>query len=150
MELAQSALQYSSWPIVVLVALFLFKEPVRTALRNLRLFKAGSLEVGFNEQILSQGFDSAQLKIIRNLSAQEIDLFLLVSFSDEAGFNYSTGVDSVVFKNALLRLQNAGLIVVTNPDGPQTNVRHVTTPSGKRVRAMLINSTITLLHSNNS
>ncbi|MDO8464798.1 MAG: hypothetical protein Q7S46_06040 [Gallionella sp.] len=149
MELAQSALQYASWPIVALVSLFLFKEHIGKALRNVRFFKAGSLELGFNEQIQNQGFTDTQLKIIHNLSAQEIDLFLLVSFSDGTDFNYNTGIDQVVFREALLKLQEAGLIVVTNPNDLPTNLRHITSPIGRRVRAMLINSTVTLLHADN-
>ena len=148
MELAQSVLQYASWPIVVLIGLFLFKEPLVKLICNLRFFKAGTLEVGFAEQIQNQGFTDNQLKIIRTLTAQEIDLFLLVSFSDATDFNYTTDLDEEVFRKALLKLQDAGLIKITNPDNSSTNLRHITGPVGRRVRAMLINSTVALLHAN--
>ena len=146
MDLAQSAIQYASWPLVVLIGLLLFKEPLGKLLRNLRFFKTGTLEIGFNEQLQGQGFTDSQLKVVRNLSAMEIDLFLLVSFSDAQDFRYTTGMEPRPFRDAMLRLQEAGLILITTPNDPGTNLLHSTTPIGHRVRAMLINSTVALLH----
>jgi hypothetical protein len=114
-------------------------------LRNMRFFKAAGLEVEFNEQLQSQGFTDAQLKIVRKLSASEIDLFLLISFSDDKDFKYCINMEPMAFRGAMLRLQEAGLLLITNPQETGSNIRHKTTPIGRRVRAMLINSTIVLL-----
>lgn len=146
MQILNSALQYSSWPIVTLIGLFVFKAPLSVLIKNLRFLRAGKLEVSFEEQIQRLGFSEEQLRIVRTLSAQEIDLFLLVTFSDSPSFNYMTGLHEAAFSAALKKLQEAGLIVITNPDGPSTNLRHITTPIGHRVRTMLINSTVALLH----
>ncbi|MFA5824904.1 MAG: hypothetical protein WC825_02900 [Gallionellaceae bacterium] len=146
MDIIQTTIQYASWPIVVLIGLFLFKKPIREMISNLRSLKAGSLEASFTEGLSQQGLTDIQLMTIRSLSPADIDIFLLVSFSDSSQFNYSIGMDTVDFKNVVLRLQDAGLLEITSPKDAETNIRHNTTPIGKSIRAMLLSSTMRLLH----
>ena len=146
MELAQSAIQYASWPLVTLVALFVLRKPLGKLLSNLRSVKAGSLEVAFGEQLQNQGFTDDQFKAIQSLTASEVDLFLLVSYSDSPTFKYDSTLPYLAFKNAMLRLQSAGLIKVSLADDANTHIHHSTTSVGHRIRAMLINSTVSLLH----
>lgn len=148
MNILLAAIQYTSWPIVTLIGLFLFKAQLGELVSNLRQLKAGSLEASFAETLNQQGFSEAQLKIINTLSPAEIDIFLLASFSDNKEFNYSTGLEATEFKKIMSRLQRAGLLEITNPEDPGTNIRHNTTPIGKSVRAMLLNGTTKLLHTN--
>jgi hypothetical protein len=82
---------------------------------------------------------------IADISADEIDLFLLVSFTDNKDFNYKIGMSPEMFKARCLRLQDMGLIEILNPEDSGTNLRHSITPLGRRVRGLLINSTAQLL-----
>src|SRR5450759_1719610 len=146
MDIIQTTIQYASWPIVVLIGLLLFKQPIQQVILNLRSFKAGSLEASFTEGLNQQGLTAIQLKTIHSLTPAEIDIFLLASFSDKSDFNYTVGMEASEFRNVMFRLQDAGLLNITNPNDTGTNIRHNTTPIGKNVRAMLLNSTTKLLH----
>ena len=146
MDIIQTTIQYASWPIVVLIGLLLFKQPIQQVILNLRSFKAGSLEASFTEGLNQQGLTAIQLKTIHSLTPAEIDIFLLASFSDKSDFNYTVGMDTSEFRNVMFRLQDAGLLNIINPNDTGTNIRHNTTPIGKNVRAMLLNSTTKLLH----
>ncbi len=83
--------------------------------------------------------------MVTSLSADEVELFLLVSYTDNLGFNYTTGLPPEVFKARLVRLRDSGLLEISNPEDPGTNIRHSITPLGRRVRAMLIGGTTQLL-----
>jgi len=144
-EITVAVLQYALWPLVVVFALVFLREPLWRLLSNVRFLKAGSVEVSFQDQIEKQGLTESQSKAVRTLTATEVDLFLLVSFSDAPQFTYVSGMDVSEYRNAMLRLQEAGLITVINQDDPGTNIRHVTTPAGRRVRVLLVNSVLALL-----
>ena len=144
-EIIVSALHYTSWPVAVLIALWWFRKQIARAIANLRLFKAGSIEVGFREQIRRQGFTEAQLAVLKTLTAEEIDLFLLVSFTEEAGFEYSTTIDIPIFRGYMGRLESAGLMHILNPENDGSNLRHNITPMGRRIRALLVDSAVSLI-----
>ena len=144
-EISLSLIQYSSWPIVALLCVLLLREELGAFLKRLRGFKAGSVEVQLSEQLHNQGLSKDQLKLIGELSADEIEMFLLASFTDYQGFKYSVPLSAEIFKKRIVKLQEAGLIQITNPEDPGTNLTHNTTPVGRRFRSLLINSTTRLV-----
>ena len=144
-DVALALIEHVSWPFVMFLGFLLLRKEFAALLSRLRSFKSGSIELQLSEQIHNQGFSREQLASIGTLSADEIDIFLLVSFTDIPEFKYSTGIASDVFKQRMLRLQEAGLLRVTNPDDTGTNLHHNLTPLGRRLRALLINSTTQLL-----
>ncbi len=151
-ELIVDLIKATAWPaltIVVLIALF---GPLRdtakeipTLLSRLSGMKAGPVEFQFNEQLQRQGFTEKQLAALRNLTADDIDIFLLVSFTDDPNFRYKTGIQPALFRSRILRLQGAGLLSVKNPENDGTNLMHDLTPLGRRLRGLLVNSTVGLL-----
>jgi hypothetical protein len=145
MEIVQSLIEHFSWPLVVLLFMASFRSDLQAVLSRLKGLKAGSIELQLNEQLHAQGLTKQQLGSITSLTADELDLFLLVSFTEHVGFNYQTGLPQEVFKSRLLRLQEADLLQVLNPEDPGTNVRHNVTPLGRRLRAMLIGGSAQLL-----
>lgn len=144
-EIALGLIQHSSWPIVALLAILLLRKDLTTLLRRLRVFRAGSIEVDLTEQLHTQGFTKAQLTALSKLSVEDTDIFLLVSFTDHPSFRYATGVEPSLFKSSLQRLQEAGLLQITNPDDPGTNILHELTPSGRRFRSLLVSSSAALV-----
>lgn len=144
-EIFLSLIQHSSWPLVVLLCVLLLREEIGALLKRMRGFKAGSIEVQLSEQLHNQGLSKDQLKLIGELSADEIEMFLLASFTDYQGFKYSVPLPADVFKKRILKLQEAGLLRVINPEDPGTNLTHDTTPVGRRFRSLLLNSTTRLV-----
>lgn len=134
-----------SWPLVFLICFFFLRKELRNLLSRLKGLKAGTVELQLTEQLHAQGLPKQQLKSITSLSADEIDLFLLVSFTEHLGFNYSTPLPPEVFKKRLIRLQEAGLLEITNPEDPGTNIRHNILPLGLRLRALLISGAAQIL-----
>lgn len=149
-EILKSAFQYLSWPLIAMALILIFKIPLAKMISNIRFFKAGSLEIDFGEKLLNQGFTDEQLKIVKNLTANEIDLFLLVSYTNAPNFHYSTGagLSNKDFRVMMLKLNEAGLIAITKDDGMGNDLFHTTTQIGLRTRAMIVNGTISLLHAN--
>ena len=144
-EIALGLIQYSSWPVVTLLAILLLRKDITSLLRRLNVFRAGSVEVKLTEQLHTHGFNQAQLSALSILSAEDIDIFFLVSFTDDPAFRYQTGIDPSLFKTSLQKLQNAGLLILTNPDDPGTNFLHNLTSSGRRFRSLLVDSSAALV-----
>ena len=138
-------IQYWPWPIVAVLAIFIFHDPISKLLGDVKSLKAGSVEVAFDKHIQQQGLSKDQSKAFKSLTSMDIDLFLLISFSDDPTFNYQTGMPSTSFKESMLRLQSSGLVRLLNPEVPGTNLRHSITPLGRRVRSLLVSTCTTLL-----
>ena len=144
-EIVLSLIEHFSWPLVLLVCFFFLRKELSALLGRMKGFRAGAVEIQLTDQLHAQGLPKEQLETIASLSADELDLFLLVSFTEHVGFNYSTGLPPEVFKKRLLRLQEAGLLELLNPEDSGSNLRHNITPLGRRVRALLIGSSAQLL-----
>lgn len=145
MELAVAFLEYAAWPLVVLCGFLLFGSALRKMLMRVRGMKAGSVEVQFEEELHRQGLTKHQLEAIESLTAEEIGLFLLVSYSDSLGFDYRTALPIEVYKARLVRLSEAGVVHILNPENPGDDLRHSVTPAGNRFRSLVINSTARML-----
>jgi hypothetical protein len=145
MELATTFLEHASWPLVVFCGFLLFGASIRKMLSRVRGARAGSVEVQFEEELHHQGLTKDQLLAISSLTGEELGLFLLVSYSDSLGFNYNTALPPDVYKARVLRLRDAGLLHIHNPDNPGTDIRHNVTPAGNRFRALVITSTSRML-----
>lgn len=144
MEIANNALHYVSWPLTVLIISWCYRKPIAALLRNVRFLRTGNLELQFSEQLRTQGFTDLQLQAIAILSEGDIDLFLLVSYSDAPEFRYEIPADPSTFGDSLTKLERAGLMSITTSVDEKTH-KHVTTPAGRRVRALLVHSTAELL-----
>lgn len=148
-EIIHALIEHSSWPITLLVCLLLIRKELSNLLFRLKGFKAGTIELQMSDQLNAQGLPKKQFESITSLSADEIDLFLLVSFMDEDTFKYDIPIPSEVFKKRMHRLQEAGLIEIVNIKNPENttgvNITHKITPLGTRVRGLLIGSTAQLL-----
>jgi hypothetical protein len=144
-EIVLSFIEHSSWPLAVLVCVFLLRDELRKLIDRLRALRAGSVEFQLSEQLQTQGLSKDQLKSIVELSADELEMFLLASFTDYKGFRYSIPLPAETFKARMLALQQAGLIQIANPEDPGTNLIHNTTPLGRRFRSLLLNSTARLV-----
>jgi hypothetical protein len=145
MELAVTFIEHASWPLVVLCGFLIFGSALRKMLTRLRGMRAGSVEVQFEEELHRQGLTKDQLEAIASLTAEELGLFLLVSYTDSVGFNYSTALPPDVFKARLVRLSEAGLVHILNPENPGNDLRHNVTPAGNRFRSLVVNSTARML-----
>lgn len=145
MEILKAAIEHLSWPLTVLICVLLFQAELRALIRRLRGFKAGSIELQLHEQLAAQGISKEQLALLTSLSADDVELFFLVSYTDSVGFNYTTGLPPDVFKARLLSLRDSGLLDVSNPEDIGVNLRHNLTPLGCRIRAMLIGGATQLL-----
>jgi DNA-binding MarR family transcriptional regulator len=146
MENLVSAISHLAWPIVMLVVFFAMRKELRDLVGRIRTFKAGKVELKFSEELKQQGFTKKQLTSLRALSANEIDLFLLVSFSDNKLFNYRTGLEIGAFKQIIQKLEEAGLLEILNPEDDGADLRHNLTPLGRRMRSLFVNSSVELLH----
>jgi len=144
-EISIALIKHALWPLVVLLCVLMLRKQLAALLERMTGLKAGSVELQFKERIERQGFTPEQRTAFRNLSADELDLFLLVSFSDDKVFRYTTNMPFPTYRQRMLRLQEAGLLTLTNPDDPGTNLLHNLTPLGKRVRALIVDSTVSLL-----
>jgi len=144
-EIAIAIIEHALWPLVVFLCVLMLKKQLSALLERMTGLKAGSIELQFKQRIERQGFTPEQQVAFRNLSADEIDLFLLVSFSDDETFRYTTNMPFPTYRLRMLQLQEAGLLALTNPDDPGTNLLHNLTPLGKRVRALIVDSTVSLL-----
>lgn len=145
MEIILAIIEHSSWPLVVLLCVVLLREEIGTLLKRIKVFKTGSVELQLSEQLHNQGLSKKQLKLIGELTADEIEMFLLASFTDYTGFKYNIPLPPAVFKSKIVKLQEAGLLEVSNPEDPGTGLIHTTTPVGRRFRALLLTSTTRLL-----
>ena len=140
-EIVIAAIQYSSWPIMVLIGVFIFRNPVKRLLTGMRLLKAGSIEVAFDERLKKQRLSDLELEALRDLTHEEISFFLMVGYSDDPDFKYEPGLNPNNFLKKLESLEAAGLIVITNPENPLPNRQHKLTKAGKRIREIVIDST---------
>jgi hypothetical protein len=138
-------IQYWPWPIVTLLGMFVFRGSISKLLGNVKSFKAGSVEVDFDKHLRQQGLSEEQSTAFKSLSSTDIDLFLLISYSDDPSFNYQTPMAFELLKESMLRLQSSGLVSIINPEDPGTNLRHSVTPLGRRIRALLVSTCTTLL-----
>src|SRR5260221_10340064 len=138
MEIALALIEHALWPLVVVLCALTFRKQLVALLGRVTGLKAGSIEVQFRERIARQGFTPDQQAAFRSLNADELDLFLLVSYSDDQAFRYTTNMAFPIYRQRMSRLQEAGLLTLTNPDDPGTNLLHNLTPLGKRVRALIV------------
>jgi len=144
-EITVAFLQYSSWPLVAILIFFFFRSEIGEFLSRLRGLKAGKVELQLAQQIRNQGFTKEQLSAISSLTADDINIFLLATFTENPSFKYDTGIPYARFKECLLKIQDAGLILIAEIDDSQSKILHTQTSSGRRVRDMLVNSSVELL-----
>ncbi|MGI2002419.1 hypothetical protein [Shewanella frigidimarina] len=144
-EITLSLINNFSWPLVILVCLFTMKKEISKLLSRLNTFKAGSVELQMSEQLHAQGLTKEQLITLGELSVDELDLFLLASFSENLGFSYQTTLPPEIFKKRLLALAKAGLFEDLETDDGSSKIMHNLTPMGKTVRVLLLNGSIQLL-----
>ena len=147
-EIILALIEHSSWPLVVIASVVLLRNQLTQLIKKLRGFRAGSIELRLGEEIAKQGFSEDELLSIRDLTTDELDLFLLVSYDESTEFSYKLPMDSDTFKIALQRLEMSGLIKIVNPDNPGTDLRHLTTSAGRRLRHLLVNDLANLLREN--
>jgi hypothetical protein len=146
-DIIVSVFQYASWPLALLVALWWIKDNLRAFLGELRLQKAGSVAFDFKERMRRQDFTAAQMAIFKQLSVEEIELFLMVSYSDSGQFFYHLGdaMDFGAFRRSMGNLDQAGLMRLLNPEDDGQKLRHSITSLGKNIRALLIDSSVGLM-----
>jgi hypothetical protein len=144
-EITLSLINNFSWPLVVLVCLFTMKKEISKLLSRLNTFKAGSVELQMSEQLQAQGLSKEQLVTLGELSVDELDLFLLASFSENIGFTYKTSLPHEIFRKRLTALEKAGLFEDLQPNDNDNSIMHNLTPMGKTVRVLLLNGSIQLL-----
>lgn len=140
-EIVKTALQSALWPFVVLVSLVVFKGQINKLVSGLRLFRAGSVEVVFDKRLKNLKLDDSRLESLRDLTHEEIGFFLLVSYSDDPDFKYEPGISTTRFYKILTALESAGLIEVVIPEDVSNARHHRLTPEGKRIRAIVLEST---------
>ncbi len=145
MEIVQSFIEHGSWPLVAIIGFVLFGSPLRRMLLRIRGAKAGSVEVQFEEEVRDQRLTHEQLQNISSLTNEELELFLLVSFTEHEGFNYETPLPTEIFRHRIQKLSEAGLLDILNPDDTGANVRHNLTSAGNRFRALVVQSITRML-----
>lgn len=146
-EIFLATIQYSSWPLALFLCFWFTRKEIRSLLGKIKGLKTGPLELQFSEQISAQGLTPEQLAPITELTADEIDLFYLVTFSEIPGFNYSVPFPAAILKKRLIKLEKAGLIEILNTEDPGEDIRHNPTSLGLRIRSALINSSAQLVRS---
>jgi hypothetical protein len=146
-DIIVSAFQYASWPAALLMALWWFRDNIRASVGRLRIFNAGSVEFDFIERIRRQDFTASQLAKFKLLSVEEIELFLMASYSESGHFFYHLGaaMDFAVFRRCMGNLDEAGLMRLLNPEDDGRNLRHASTSLGKSIRSLLIDSSVGLI-----
>ncbi|GAB3253392.1 hypothetical protein [Chitinimonas naiadis] len=140
-----TAITHASWPIAALIALYLFREPLISLLRSLRFLKSGSLEFRFAEGLRKQGLSAEQLSALAKLTADEINYFLMMSYSSEGGFTYTTTLSQDQLNSLAQNLAAAGLVTIEHIDQQTHHIKHRVTYVGQSLRMMLIDSAIDLL-----
>lgn len=150
METLKIAIEFASWPIVVLTVFFFLRSPISKLLGKIRFIKNSGIEVTFVDDLLRQGFSKSQLVAIESLTEADLDLYLLVSYSDAPEFKYQIPVQSSEeHASSFARLEKAGLMRVTTKSEEGLPALHLSTPAGRRVRSLVIRSTVDLLRSGN-
>ncbi|GAC33705.1 hypothetical protein [Paraglaciecola polaris] len=133
-----------AWPLVVLIVLYVLRTEISKMLSRLSTLKAGNVEMQLHEQISAQDLSVEQLHKLSKLSVGELDLFLLVSFSENIGFTYQTTIPREIFMRRLKALEDAALLeILKNYEGD--NIRHNLTESGRTLRQLVITSSTQLL-----
>lgn len=130
------------WPIFAVAAiLVLLKRMDAIARARVAPGRASAQDI-FGGALGTEGLDEPQRAAIRALTADELDVFLLVSYSDQ--HQYETGLAPEVLLRTLKRLAAARLIAIIDETNPRY-VTHETTPLGKRLRALLVSSAAALV-----
>ena len=124
------------WPLFAVAALLVLRSAME------RIGNRGARPAAAAPDIVRRGLGAEGLKTdqraaLRALSADEIDVFLLVSYSDQ--HQYDTGLAPEQLRATLKRLAGAGLITIIDETNPRY-VTHETTALGKRLRALLVSS----------
>lgn len=145
MDISLALITHAAWPLTTLICLFLLRKELSELISRLKGLKAGALELLMSEELHSTSLNESQLKAISNLSAEDIDLFLLVSYSEAIGFRYELPIPQEVFKTRMAILHETGLIEVLNSENPGTDIRHNITPMGFQVRSLLLRGSKQLL-----
>ena len=80
-DITLSLIQHLSWPLFVFFYLLVLRREIGGFLGRLRLLKAGTVELELSGQLQLQGFSEKQLATLKKLSAEDVDIFLLISFT---------------------------------------------------------------------
>ncbi|WP_020181952.1 hypothetical protein [Methylotenera sp. 1P/1] len=150
-EILKTFIQFFSWPLIVLIILFMFKVEIGKLLSNIKMLKVGNLEIDFHKQLMNLGFNQSQLEVIKSLNAKELDLFLMITYKNSPEYRFSDEADSDNYEDRelLYRLRDAGLITITHTEKNKFVYIYQATPNGLRLRGMIINGSIVLLHGDN-
>ena len=148
MEIWVALIEFAFWPITVLIVFFFLREPISKLMGKVRFIRNSGLEVAFTDDLLRQGFSKDQLEAIEQLTEADIDLYLLISYSDAPEFKYEIPVSSKEdHASSFARLEKAGLMRVATRNEDGMPALHLSTPAGRRVRSLLVRSTAELLRS---
>ncbi|QKE63303.1 hypothetical protein HNE05_07985 [Aquipseudomonas campi] len=146
-EIILKLVEFSSWPIVVLIAAYLLRDPIKKLISRFNGIRAGDIEIQMRQQMHAQSLTEEQLEKISVLSTDEIDLFLLVSFTEAIGFNYTVPIPKNILHERLYYLEKLGLLKIYPPESEDAPIRHDCTPEGRRVRELIINGASQLVRS---
>lgn len=137
-----------AWPIAtLLICGFFFKTEISKLLSKIRVssLKAGSVELQFSEQLHYESFTKEQLKAITELTKEELNIFMVASYSNDPKFRYIPAIDQANLNNHLVQLEKAGLIEIQGEPNSQALTFHYTTRLGQKFRELIIESTSSLL-----
>lgn len=144
MEIVLALIEHSSWVIFFAVLMWVYRKDLPSIIKRLQSLKAGSVELKLYNDLHAKGFSKEQLTTFGNLSFEEMDVFLLVSFLGSE-IKYKTGIDKDTFKKHMQHLAEIGLLTITNPHDDGGDLQHVLTENGRELRSSLIKSTKNLL-----
>jgi len=146
LEEVSEVIKVLAWPLVTLVIFFSAKDKVLGSLSRLTTLRSSSVELTFGRQLQAQGLDLEAISSLSALTPDQIELFLLISYSDEPGFHYELPHSRERYAERIRALEHVGLIEIESEQSPGNDVRHRLTGFGKRFRAMLINASTEMLH----
>lgn len=137
-------IQHAMWPAVSILIIFLFRQDLKILVSGLRQLRAGSIEVVFGKRFEKLGLNGNEIEALKALDYEDISFFLLSSYSSDPEFKYEPALTTANFHGKLQNLENAGLIVIANPENALGKREHYVTPTGKRLRSIIIESTARL------
>ena len=149
-DIALAIINESSWPIAILICFFFLRTEIKKFISKLKGVKAGTIEVLLTQELHRTNLTEKQLKAISSLSAEEIDLFLLVSYSENPVFTYELPEPREMFIKKINKLEETGLIIAQNTKTDEGRILHEMTPLGTQVRVTLLKGVQQLLQNSAS
>lgn len=141
MDLLAEFLRDIWWPVFAVAALLVLRSRLAQLGERLAAPAAAPQDV-LRRGLGAEALEPERRAALHALSADELDLFLLLSYSDQ--HQYDTGLPPEQLLPILRRLAQAGLITIVDETNPRY-VTHETTAFGKRLRALLVSGAAALL-----